>query len=545
MNRLTKLVDLIGKTPGFARVNQLTRGIEKESLRVSQAGRISQQAHPKPLGSALTHSCITTDYSEALLEFITSPAHTLSDVSTHLNALHGFTYQHIDNELLWALSMPCGIDTDNEVPIAYYGESNSGKMKRIYREGLGHRYGRKMQVISGIHYNLSFDDAFWQFLIDAQKSTLSLKAYKTQGYFALIRNFRRYFWLLLYLFGASPAVCQSFVSGRDHQLIPMGGNAANSLYAPNATSLRMGDLGYQSSAQEALVLTYNDLNSYTQSLCRAITLTHPDYAALGVRDDRGHYLQLNDSLLQIENEFYSVIRPKRTARSGQTAINALQTGGVEYIEVRCMDLNPYDPLGISEEQMRFLDVFLLFCLLHDSPQSNEKEYRQQQENQHRMVYHGRAPNLTLLQSGQERFMRNWADELFSSLESVAKLLDLAEGGKQFMGTVAKEYKKINASDLTPSAKMLSDIHESRLSFSQWGQTISLQHRDTIVSKDLPAEAIKKLHKLAEQSALDQENIEKTNNETFEAFLKNYYGQYQCRPCRKTIRKDSKTPFQYS
>ncbi len=252
----------------------ITRGIEKESLRVSQSGHLAMTAHPQELGSALTHPSITTDYSEALLEFITSPSASIDEVLEELDEIHRFTYQHLDNELLWVSSMPCQLGDDSSIPVGKYGTSNIGKMKQIYRVGLGHRYGRLMQTIAGIHYNFSVPDELWLELQAASGDKQSLQDYKTQGYFATIRNFRRYSWLLLYLLGAAPAVCKSFVRGREHQLEQVN-NDSHSLYTPYATSLRMGDLGYQSDAQSSLVVCYNNLEQYVTTLRAALEQPYP------------------------------------------------------------------------------------------------------------------------------------------------------------------------------------------------------------------------------------------------------------------------------
>ena len=326
----------------------IVRGIEKESLRVDPTGHLAMTPHPSALGSALTHPSITTDYSEALLEFITAPSASIDEVLHELDEIHRYTYQHIGDELLWVSSMPCQLGDDSSIPVGKYGSSNVGKMKQVYRVGLGNRYGRLMQTIAGIHYNFSVPDELWQELQRASGDTQSLQDFKTQGYFATIRNFRRYSWLLLYLLGAAPAVCKSFVRGRDHQLQPVGDDS-HSLYTPYATSLRMGDLGYQSKAQSSLVVCYNDLDQYVRTLRSALEQPYPAYDEIGLKDERGNYKQLNTALLQIENEFYSSIRPKRTAEMGETPIHALQDRGVEYIEVRCIDLNPLVPNGINAE----------------------------------------------------------------------------------------------------------------------------------------------------------------------------------------------------
>ena len=206
-------------------------GVEKESLRLDARGVLAMTDHPLSLGSALTHSCITTDYSEALLEFITPPSSDIDQSLQLLTEIHQYLYQSIGDEKLWVCSMPCILRGEENIRIAKYGASNIGRMKTIYRLGLGHRYGRLMQTIAGIHYNYSVPTAFWERWLQLDQPE-SLKDEITSRYFGLIRNFKRYGWLLLYLFGASPAVCKTFLEGQQHSLEQLD---PQSFYAPFAT----------------------------------------------------------------------------------------------------------------------------------------------------------------------------------------------------------------------------------------------------------------------------------------------------------------------
>jgi glutamate--cysteine ligase len=534
LTTLSNILSALASAPNHAGISHLTRGLEKESLRIKPNGTLASSTHPKALGSTLTHPHITTDYSEALVEFITNPCTSSIDTLRQLGELHAYTYRHLHEERLWPASMPCMLGRDNDIPIAQYGTSNSGKMKSAYRMGLGHRYGRSMQTIAGLHYNFSVSEELWEFLKLREGSELPMSEFKTQGYFNLIRNFRRQFWLLLYLFGASPGVCKSFVGDRPHQLVPFGEDI-HSLHTPYATSLRMGDLGYQSNAQESLVITYNCLESYTQTLCSAITHTHPDYSAIGIKSSDGEHKQLNDSLLQIENEFYSVIRPKRTSQRGETALSALANGGVEYIEVRCLDLNPYEPLGINHQQMQFLDAFLLHCLLSDSPKSSHKEHLEIQSNQKRMVYQGRNPELTLLDQGKERSMKEWGETLLSEVEEIAGLLDKTaskstskeSGESSYQHSIAQEKRKLYDASLTPSARVLADMKKHNKTFYRFAADLATDHQKYFSEYALNETQEKYYAKLAEQSIEKQQMIESGDSISFDCYLADYYSQYQC------------------
>lgn len=519
------------QAPANATLTGILRGLEKESLRITSDGKLAQTGHHESLGSALKHPHITTDYSEALLEFITDPLDNIDALLQQLTDIHAFTYQQlaIHDERLWPASMPCALPADADIPVARYGSTNSGSMKTIYRVGLGHRYGRSMQTIAGIHYNFSMPDHFWQELQKQENNQQTLQDFKTERYFALIRNFRRYFWLLIYLFGAAPAVSSSFVAGRQHRLKPFNDDLETQ-YLPYATSLRMGDLGYQSDAQQTLFVCYNNLTTYLKTLCGAITNVHPAYDAIGVKNAAGEYRQLSTSLLQIENEFYSSIRPKRTTQSGETALQALRLRGVEYIEVRCVDLNPYEPLGISSEYIHVLDAFLLYCLLSDSPQTSTEEYGEGQENQKRMVYVGRDPQLKLLRTGQEVDFQEWATEILDESLACAELLDQAKGGAAHANAIRQQYAKLSNPSLTPSAQVLADLQQQGKSFFEHTQALAEQHRAYFLQHPLTLETLRQFEQEAQLSVEAQQQLEASAQLDFDQYLANYYEQYRGCSC---------------
>ena len=503
------------------RLTGITRGIEKESLRVQTTGHLAETPHPKALGSALTHPSITTDFSEALLEFITPPSSSIATVMGQLDEIHRITYQHIGDELLWVNSMPCQLGSDDGIPIGRYGTSNIGMMKNIYRRGLGHRYGRLMQTIAGIHYNFSVPDTLWEDLHSLTGNDQSLQDFKSDGYFSLIRNFRRYSWLLLYLLGAAPAVCKSFVRDREHRLVPFGQDN-HSLHQPFATSLRMGDLGYQSDAQSSLVVCYNDLTQYTNTLSEAISLGYPPYDEIGLKEANGDYKQLNTHLIQIENEFYSSIRPKRTAASGETPVHALKERGVEYIEVRCLDLNPLLPCGIDEETICFLDTFLLFCLFQDSPKTNASEYAQIPENINRTVYAGRDPNLTLLQGDSEIPLREWGKSLLDQIRPVAELLDTANQTDRYSKAFGTMNTRLADDSSTPAATVLREMKLNNETYYAMAMRKACEHRAYFQASPPDDAAMKNYQTVATKSLKEQAAIEASDTLSFEEFLSAYY-----------------------
>src|SRR5437763_7559576 len=460
------------------RLGGIRRGIEKESLRVRPDGTLAQTLHPQALGSALTHPHITTDFSESQLELITGVHASAEACLEELTHIHQVVYKHIGEEILWCASMPCNLPADHLIPIGRYGTANVGRAKTVYRLGLGHRYGRRMQAISGIHYNFS------------------LPGVTDEQYFGLIRNFRRHSWLLLYLFGASPAVCSSFVAGRDHELAQL---APGTHYAPHATSLRMGRLGYQSDAQGSLSVSYNDLEHYTASLYEALTVPYRPYEKIGIRNG-DDYKQLNTTLLQIENEFYSTIRPKRRIQRGERPLHALRERGVEYVEVRLMDLDPFVPIGITADTMRFLDVFLLHCLLCDSPPDTPEELSAVTENKLSVASRGREPGLRLVRDGEEMPFAEWAGEILADCGPIAAALDRANGGKAHRDALEAAVATLADPSSTPSARVLQTMkRDYDNSYVRFALAQSRAHRRLLMKLPLPPEVAMRFAPTARES----------------------------------------------
>ena len=482
-------------------LNDLKRGIEKESLRTRPNGALATTPHPELLGSALKHPRITTDFSESQLELITGVHSSANACLAELTEIHQVVYRTIGDELLWCASMPCRLPPDDNIPIGRYGSSNVGRAKTVYRTGLSHRYGRRMQTISGIHYNFSLPHAL-----------------SNDEYFGLIRNFRRHSWLLLYLFGASPAVCSTFVAGREHELEPL---SADTLYLPHATSLRMGRLGYQSDAQASLAVSYNSLQSYGASLQEALTKPYPPYEKIGLRDG-DDYRQLSTSLLQIENEFYGTIRPKRVIRPAERPLHALRERGVEYVEVRLMDLDPFEPAGINAATMRVLDTFLLHCLLCDSPLDTPDEVRAVRRNQQRVATRGREPGLRLERGANEVLLAEWGGRILAECKPIAAALDAANGTTAHAEALATAVDRLNNPDATPSARVLqATARDHGNSFVRFVLAQSIKHRESILALPLAPDVLERYARVAEESLAEQRRIEASDRLPFEAYRQLY------------------------
>lgn len=494
------------------------RGLERESLRVTPDGRLAQTPHPPALGSALTNAHITTDYSEALTELVTPTFDSNVALMQYLADLHRFVYQHLGDELLWATSMPCELAGDAEVPIARYGNSHQGRIKSIYRHGLLIRYGGMMQAISGVHFNYSLPPEFWPLYADICQSRDVGSQFVSARYFDLLRNYRRHGWLVLYLFGASPALCRSFLQGRvDEQLTAL---EDHSLIGPYATSLRMSDLGYRNRNQAAVTVSVNGLDEYLRDLRQAMTQPHPQYAALGVKVD-GEYRQLSANVLQIENEYYSYIRPKRTPRAGERTSHALARAGVEYVEVRALDNSAFDPVGVNLRKLHFLEAFLQLLLLKDSPPIDNTEEEAIDRNHLRVARRGREPDLMLERDGRPVLMRTWAAELLDGMQGICELLDGADPERPYHGTLGEQTAKIEAMERTPSARLLAELTERDESFAALALRVSRCHREQLQAQPHDPLRWREFEEQAQESQAQQLRIEASQRGSFDAYLSAY------------------------
>lgn len=493
-------------------LSEIRQGIERECLRVtSKDGRTSKEAHPVSLGSKLTHEYITTDYSENLLEFITKVHSSTTNLLSELESIQAFTQKNLTSELLWPSSMPAIIPEDSQIPLAYYGESNVGKLKTLYRKGLGHRYGRSMQSIAGVHYNFSLSDQFWETNKRREDSDLSLKDFKNQKYFDLIRNFQRYRWVLVYLFGATPIVDKSFLVGKKHSLKPFG---EDSFYSPYGTSLRMGGLGYTSTAQKGIGICYNKVSSYIDTLEKARLTSYKEYEKIGLKTGNT-YNQLNTNILQIDNEFYSTIRPKNVAKSKESALKALHNRGIEYIEVRLIDVDPFSPLGISADRIQFLHLFLIWCLTKNSPEIKREECQELDANFDRVVLQGRKEGTLLSKRGKHVLLQDYLLEVFEEISVYANSFSKVDASyaKAFEHQLAKvrDLRKL------PSQLVLDAIGEK--SFLNYHLGLAKKYAKGL---QLEKSCEEKFIQGSKDSILRQKEIESSDKLSFDEFLIKYF-----------------------
>lgn len=497
-------------------------GLEKESLRVAADGALSQRSHPHSLGSPLTHPWITTDYSEALLELITPPLRDGAAALDNLRDLQTWVYPKLEDEILWATSMPCVVEGESNIPIARYGSSHAGQMKHVYRVGLGHRYGRVMQIIAGVHVNFSVNDDIWPILQDLEGDTGPVRSYVDGSYMGLVRNLQRWGWTVPYLFGASPAICKSFF-GDKRVNMPLFDEGT--YYEPFATSLRMGDIGYQNQKEEAVGIKacYDSLDSYVASLERAIATPAAPWEKFGVKMN-GDWRQLNANILQIENEYYSTVRPKQLLEGFEKPTLALRKRGIRYVELRSPDVNAFHPLGIDEAQLRFLEILFLFCLLTDSPRIDGDGAREIDLNLQRTAHQGRKPGLQLMSGGRELALRAWAESLLDAMIPLSEMLDAATGGSDYSSALVEQRLKVDDPSTTPSARMLAEMRANGEGFHAFSSRLSQQHQRFFLDRVLSAEKKKALEEMADQSWVGQRNLEQEKQGSFDEFLEAYFNQ---------------------
>ena len=521
LNQRLKKIESTGATKLLK--NSLT-GLEKESLRVNPEGTISTTPHPEVLGSALKNPWITTDYGEAMLELITPPCDRAYKSLDFLLDIETFVYQHLcDDELLWTSSMPCVIRGESDIDIAQYGSSNAGKMKSVYRQGLAERYGKIMQVIAGIHFNYSVAVEFWPAFQEIEgASELEPQEFIDERYMGMTRNIQRYGWIIPYLFGTSPAICKSFLTGLPKPEAMIEFNE-NTYYEKWGTSLRMGDIGYTNSKEDksGIKANYNTLENYIASLCCAINTPFEDYEKIGLKDGDEH-LQLNTNILQIENEYYSSVRPKRVLKGFEKPTDALESRGIQYVELRSVDINAFRPAGLTRIQLYFLEIFMLFCLLQESPEICAKEAEEIDDNQSIVAHKGRKPGLTLRNKGEEVTLKEWATQMLDEMSGVAKLLNSAHDESCYTKAISEQMELVNNPDLTPSAKVLDDVLNRDGSYYHFAKRQSEEHRDYFLKRQLAAETRSDIELMAEKSLKEQTSLESQDTLDFDTFLQKYF-----------------------
>ena len=361
-------------------------GIEREALRVDEKGKLAITKHPKIFGDKMKNPYITTDFSESQIELITPNFNSVSQTYDFLNALYDMTVLNIGSELLWPQSVPCNIPEDSEIPIAEYSDCDTCQEARRYREELLKKYGGKKQLLSGIHYNFSFEEEFIEKLYKEMNSPLSYKHFKDSIYLKVTRNYLTHRWLLIYLLGATPVFHESFVN----TCTKLQDRVDDESYTnEGAISYRNGECGYKNHVD--LYPDYTSVKSYVQSLKQFV----------------------NEGSIQSYKELYSQIRPK--AKDNGRLLESLEEEGILYIEVRSIDNNPFEKGGISIEDLEFLHLFMIYCLIKEESASRLENWQEEANNNQRHIAQKGLMNLWLSREGKSVRKVDWALEILDEM----------------------------------------------------------------------------------------------------------------------------------
>jgi glutamate--cysteine ligase len=483
------LPELSALDNSFALFTRTEHALEKESLRVDRQAHLQQSPHPKALGSPLTNPSMSLDFAEAQPEIITPVFDSIEETLSFLHDYHKFTYHKLGNEYLWPYSTPCIVPSDEHIAIAQFGTSDSAKAKDRYRKGLSSRYGRKIQCLSGVHYNFSFSKEIWNYLHKEWGNDQEYKDFVSGSYLHIMRNFFRLNALNIYLFGATPVCDASFLSASTPGIQEI---SKDSFSFDGATSIRMSQHGYHSPQQKNLFIDYNDLGSFVSSLQSALNTKHSDFENLR-----------NSNLLQIPAELYQAIRLKVSDTNHLDFFESLDSNGIDYIELRAIDLDPFSPIGVSQEQLHFLQLLLFHCLLNESPPLTQREQAELSDNDSLVALHGRLPRTQLKIDGTSVLFTDWASETLSELSGTADFLDKVHKNKTYSLLLKREMEKVNDPSLTPSARILSRMKEEKLSFWQMGMADAEKHKKLILSQDL-SEKQKKASEAQVKKSIEKE-----------------------------------------
>ena len=509
-SRLQQNLDLLGTHR--TKIADINIGLERETLRVNKkTGRISDQDHPKAIGSALTHSHITTDFAESMLEFVTNPVDSPEKALENLSQIQRFTLSELHDEIFWPGSMPPFIASESEIVIAKYGDSNDAKMKSLYRKGLSLRYGKMMQVISGIHYNFSLKDHFFKAFQEVKGNDDSLSAFKTERYLHACRNVSRYGYVIPYLLGASPVMDKSFLAGKENSFDAL--NDTDS-YLPHGESLRLSDIGYGNNKCHFDV-SFNNIEAFTKNIQFAISTPCNIFSQIPVIEN-GEYNQINNHILQIENEYYASIRPKQIMRKGENFLTALNKRGIEYIELRSIDINPLLAEGIDVTSMQFLQLFLTAAILTDAPDLSQKEYEHNQKNLKIVAKTGLLLDQPFTVSGKESTLKEALMAVIQWLEPVANIL-----GEKYQKALTTMMNKIEDPQNLPSSQVLTALKASGKSY----QEFFLQKANELYVEKfeaLDAAQTTQFKDLAKEALSKQKSIEDAPQIPFSEYLENYF-----------------------
>jgi len=390
-------------------------GIEKENVRVDKSGHMATTPHPGILGDKFKHPYITTDFSESQVEMITPPLDSIDKVHGFLETLHDVVTQNIGDELLWPQSLPPLLPDEEDIPIAQFGDKGVGKER--YREVLAKRYGRERQMLTGIHYNFSLSDRLERKLVKICCSDGDVESFREDLYFKMLRNFMRYRWFLVWLFGSSPVSDPSF------KMKSLKTGEKKQVVCGHAVSIRTSSGGYRN--EEEYFVDFNSLDAFGKSISTLV--------------DEGRLVGQEELYLPIRLKFDENER-------------------ISHVEVRLLDLDPYEKAGISKDRLNMVHLFLLHCLFKDEPDSYDKKQQEiAANNQDLVACYGLKPDLKLSSfDGDEVLAQDFGKEIYSEIQNFLNTAHLADQ-KPYISAMRHCEGLMDGTVLRTSLKIREDI----------------------------------------------------------------------------------------
>ncbi|ONI40333.1 bifunctional glutamate--cysteine ligase/glutathione synthetase [Candidatus Epulonipiscium fishelsonii] len=389
-------------------------GLERESLRVTKNGHLALTKHPQSLGNKATHPYITTDFSESQVEMITPVMDNVEECHDFMENLYNIVALEVGFELLWPQSMPCIVADETQIPVADFQDESNENTR--YRKYLLNKYGGRKQIISGIHCNFSFQADFIKKLYNLSESNLKYNRFKDQLYLKVTRNYLRYRWFLIYLMGASPIIDKTYNKSCDEDSKVCNPNLPDN----NVISFRNSVCGYEN--KETLYGNYNSVTEYVQSICEFI----------------------REGSIESHKEFYSSIRLK--PHNANHFLSSLLTDGIKYLEIRSIDINPFEKVGISVVDLKFIHLFMIFCLLE--PENDFKDWQEEALNNQHLISIKGAIDVMMKKNSDNISLKDWAQEIYAKLSQLNDELNLN------LGTVIDNIKmKLEDKNNLPSIKL--------------------------------------------------------------------------------------------
>ncbi|MFH0332607.1 bifunctional glutamate--cysteine ligase GshA/glutathione synthetase GshB [Clostridium perfringens] len=401
-------------------------GLEKENVRVTERGNLALTPHPKAFGDRENNPYIKTDFSESQLEMVTPICNTLEEVYSFICNLNKVVSLEImkNGEFLWPQSNPPILPREEEISIAKL----SNREDELYRENLSYKYGKKKQVISGIHYNFSFKEEFIKLLYKELKVKKDFREFKDDIYLRMARNFQKYHWLLIYLTGASPVFHESYIDEIKEEGEKLG---EDSYYIKDDTSLRNSSYGYKN--KKDYYVSYNSIEEYASDIKNLV----------------------KDKEIQSIKEYYNPIRLK--SLGSEDMLESLLNKGIDYLEVRLLDLDPLSVQGVNKETLYLVHLFMIYTLLKENKEITYKDQEEFFKNHDMVSLKGRNEEAVIHENGIPVLLKDKGREILSEMDEIVEIL--FSNNEKFKNVIKRALEKINNPHDTISEKLIKDIKE--------------------------------------------------------------------------------------